>query len=217
MCIFSLLFVYTCHTSLQNNLHGHGRHLDHPWLKQKITEAPEQPTAVFAGRELEKDRRMEYDDIKDKGLITMASPFDDGPMKVYVKSAKGKTTTVDVEPGKTVRSLKIKIQAIEKITPCQQRLMFAGTILDDAKTLREYRIPPNGVISLGGGEEAVEEKRRRSLISRKFGGQATLTLTLTFILTVPLNPTFALTLTRTRSITSTLSLTLSLTLTRRWR
>ncbi len=55
--------------------------------------------------------------------------------------------------------------------------MFAGTILDDAKTLRDYRFPKqNGVISLGGWKESVEEKRRWSSISCKFDGQVALTL-----------------------------------------
>jgi len=143
-------------------------------LKQKITERENLPInqqrLMFAGRELENDRRLMDYDVKDKGLITMANPFDDGPMKVYIKSAKGKTTTVDVEPTETVRSLKIKIQGLEKIPPGQQRLMFAGTVLNDQKTIRDYRIPKNGVISLGDGEESVEGRRRKSSISRAFGG-----------------------------------------------
>jgi hypothetical protein len=48
-----------------------------------------------SGRELENDRRIMDYVIKDKSLITMASQSDDGPMKVYVKSTKGKTTTVN--------------------------------------------------------------------------------------------------------------------------
>jgi hypothetical protein len=144
-------------------------------------------------------------DIKDKGLIKMASPFDDGPIKMYIKSANDKTVTVDVEPGETVRSLKIKVQTMEKIPSGQKRLMLVGTILDNAKTLRDYCPPPNGVMSLGSGEESVEEKRRRSSISRKFGGQAALTLTL--IRTLTLTPTPTLEPTLTRTLTCTLTLT----------
>jgi len=143
-------------------------------FKQKIQELEGIPIneqrLVFAGRDLDTERKLSDYSIRDKSLITMGDAISGGPMKVYIKSAAGKTTTLDVDPAESIRSLKIKIQAKEKIPPGQQVLMFGGQTLSDLKTVGDYRIPKYGVISLSN-DDGQKSTRTNTGIMRQFGGR----------------------------------------------
>lgn len=52
----------------------------------------------------------------------------------------GKTVSIEVEEGESIEDVKAKISEKEGIPPEQQRLIFGGQQLEDAKTLQDYGV-----------------------------------------------------------------------------
>lgn len=76
-------------------------------------------------------------------------------MQLFVKTMTGKTVSIEVEEGESIEDVKAKISEKEGIPPEQQRLIFGGQQLEDAKTLEDYGVGDDDtfhlVLRLRGG------------------------------------------------------------------
>lgn len=79
-------------------------------------------------------------------LLTLS--FDAAAYQIFVKTMSGKTLTIDVESEDTIRHVKVDIESKEGISPDLQRLTYAGTELEDSKTLADYSVSKEATLFL---------------------------------------------------------------------
>ena len=70
------------------------------------------------------------------------------PINIFIKTLKGNTININVEPFDIIETVKDEIQDKEGTPPHQQRLIFAGIELEDNKTLADYKIQEGSKIYL---------------------------------------------------------------------
>ena len=61
-------------------------------------------------------------------------------MQIFVRTAVGKTVTLDVEGTDTIADVKAKIHDKEGLDPAAQCLLFDGAVLPDGDSLSELKI-----------------------------------------------------------------------------
>ena len=78
------------------------------------------------------------------------------PMEMFVKTLTGNTITIEVAKTTTIEKLRELIQDKEGIPPDQQRIIYAGKLLENHFTIADYNIQEESVLHLvlrlrGGG------------------------------------------------------------------
>ena len=61
-------------------------------------------------------------------------------MKINVKTVKGETIPFEAEPGSTIAELKAQVATRLNVESGNQKLIFKGKHLEDAKTLTELNV-----------------------------------------------------------------------------
>ena len=67
---------------------------------------------------------------------------------ISVQVLSGRTFTLDVKEGSTIKSVKANIQDKEGIRPYQQKLVHDVTELEDGRTLSDYSIQQESILNL---------------------------------------------------------------------
>ena len=108
-------------------------------IQDKQGTPQDQQRLTFIGQRLDNVHTLsDYSIQNETSLDLVARPR--GSMHIFVQTETGATITLDMEASDTIANLKARIQEKLGLFAYEQRLIFAGNILDDGRTLRDCSI-----------------------------------------------------------------------------
>lgn len=120
-------------------------------LKTRILEKhgipPERQRLIFSGRELDNLKHLVDYRIHNNSFLHLAVRLCGG-VQIFVKPLSGERVDINAELLDTGKLVKIKVHDSMGIPPEHQKLIFAGNLLDDDKTLSDQNVQKDSTVHL---------------------------------------------------------------------
>ena len=120
-------------------------------VKDKIEQqegiSAERQRLIFVGEQLHDHRRLLDYRIEHESALHLVYRSGDG-FQIFVQVGNGRSMVFEVQPNDTISSVKVRVREREGIPLDLQELFLDGTKLENASTIRDCGVAPNGTLNL---------------------------------------------------------------------